>query len=933
MKRVAGAAALAAIILLLAGVPVALVWLAGPFLPTTLPSLDAVIGALTARDDGTVLMAVLYLIAWAAWAWLAIALLAEIWATLRHNPAPKLPGFPQGLARRLVGATVVLFVSVPAIAANAASPFQTQITPPAATALTQTAPAPAEGQPPAAAQPQVVEHTVGPKDTLSGLAEQYLGDADRYPEIFALNQGMIQANGRPLTNPDLIVDGTVLRIQLDAPETPTPPAPETTAPSSPEVAAVVPQVAAPITPAPSAPAPMTSAPSMEASATQTASPAIAVDADDEDRAPMVTSFGAGAVLAAGVVGAISSARWLQRRRRRKGTALAMPAGAAAVIEQELRAVSTPMTIAQMDHGLRLIAEHCRAMGQELPAIRVARLMAGGCELYLEEPAELPAPWSGVADRLLWALNVDDITIDDRLWELPAPYPALVTIGQDAEDAHVLLDLEYIRALGIDQSRTEAEGILAALAIELASSPWADDITITMVGAFAGLEDALDTGRIRYLPTLGRLLEELRHRADVDRAAMVASNTTSIRAARVTGRAPSTWYPEVLLLTQPLTDQQRKQLHTLLAGLPHVAMAAVTLGEYTDWTLTPGKDHHLLKPLELAITPQQVPPEVYWGIIEITDIAHHGQDIENQITPAAVSSLIGEATDILTQPTRAADQPLEPATEQNSGELVVPARSQDIDVVAGPVEDQPYLRLMGPISLDQAPGPVEQKRRRRLIEYLAYLMLTDQPTIAGIDEAIWPGRRTQDNTATRNSATSRLRKWLGNQQNSDEPRLVPGTYHVLDVGCDWLDFNHLTNGKLAELPTSQLQAAVELIQGPILEGSGIRYWGWAEPCRQAMITRAVDVCYELALRELLDEDYLGCEATLAKVLGIEPGDEQLWRMRILAAYARRNSQAVQEAIDRLYTTLEVFECDPEEQTETFLSALKNGAPVNELLEMI
>ena len=48
-------------------------------------------------------------------------------------------------------------------------------------------------------------HTVKSGDTLSKLAKKYLGDANRYPEIFKANQPM-------LTDPNLIMVGQVLRI-------------------------------------------------------------------------------------------------------------------------------------------------------------------------------------------------------------------------------------------------------------------------------------------------------------------------------------------------------------------------------------------------------------------------------------------------------------------------------------------------------------------------------------------------------------------------------------------------------------------------------------------------------------------------------------------------------------------------------------------------
>ena len=48
-------------------------------------------------------------------------------------------------------------------------------------------------------------HTVKSGDTLSKIAQKYLGDANRYPEIFKANQPMLK-------DPNLIYPGQVLRI-------------------------------------------------------------------------------------------------------------------------------------------------------------------------------------------------------------------------------------------------------------------------------------------------------------------------------------------------------------------------------------------------------------------------------------------------------------------------------------------------------------------------------------------------------------------------------------------------------------------------------------------------------------------------------------------------------------------------------------------------
>ena len=53
---------------------------------------------------------------------------------------------------------------------------------------------------------------VKPGDTLRKIAMDYLGDESRWPEIYEINRGVVQADGRALTDPDLIHVGWVLRV-------------------------------------------------------------------------------------------------------------------------------------------------------------------------------------------------------------------------------------------------------------------------------------------------------------------------------------------------------------------------------------------------------------------------------------------------------------------------------------------------------------------------------------------------------------------------------------------------------------------------------------------------------------------------------------------------------------------------------------------------
>ena len=61
-------------------------------------------------------------------------------------------------------------------------------------------------------EPETIDVTVRAGDTLRKIAMTHLGDENRWMEIFELNKGVTQTDGRTLTNPDLIHIGWVLRV-------------------------------------------------------------------------------------------------------------------------------------------------------------------------------------------------------------------------------------------------------------------------------------------------------------------------------------------------------------------------------------------------------------------------------------------------------------------------------------------------------------------------------------------------------------------------------------------------------------------------------------------------------------------------------------------------------------------------------------------------
>ena len=251
-----GLVALAGVAILVVGLPAALAaWVGWP-LPTEVPSLSQVGDAL--RDTyipDEFLVKALAVVCWLIWIELVASLLVEAVAFARGRKAGAVPfagGLQRGAARLI--ATVALLGSLLAtkgvsgpggLGLGALVPPASQHPPVTAVADEPTDERVARvGAAVGARFAAAPTYEVQRRDTLWDIAERHLGDPFRWQEIFRLNQGRVQPDGRCLTDPDLIYAGWRLELPDDAtgltspapaaprvpPDPPAPPAPPAPAP-------------------------------------------------------------------------------------------------------------------------------------------------------------------------------------------------------------------------------------------------------------------------------------------------------------------------------------------------------------------------------------------------------------------------------------------------------------------------------------------------------------------------------------------------------------------------------------------------------------------------------------------------------------------------------------------------------------------------------
>lgn len=1027
-RLTAGVGALITLAALLIGIPVALVALGGNPIPDDLSAfLRPDLGG--ELFIGTFLP----IIGWIAWASFAFTFLCELPAQLRGTRAPSLPAVlkpQQALARTLLAAVALMMLGTSTAQAAVAAPAEAAIEQTThATTLEETIESVTptqEADESTAAPADLPTVTAAPGDTLWGLAEKHLGDGHRYTEIADLNRGVMQADGGALDDSGWITTGWTITLPNDANLEPTPPATVTvdegdtleeiaqetlgdanrydeiaaanqisnpdlinagdqltiphstassiSAPAQDETPEADPEETPPAAPthkefgapaiseaAPAAPA--TAAPEMAEQAEDAAG-----EADLDEVFSPATIGGVGAIMAAGILGVLGARRFQQRRRRKPGQRIAMPSEEISTMELELRAVEDPMQMDDVDRALRYLAAWAQDSDNTLPRLFALRLAPDEIALYLDQPHELPDPFVPVTDdRTAWTINPRNIDDLDRTPN--APYPALVTLGHDANNGHILVDLEQIGALNVIGSDQNTHSAVTALAVELTTSQWADDLQVTLVGLADGLPTALDTGRIRHVDDIDTLLRNLRGQARATRDTLQSLGVSTIEEARGLDPDAEAWVPEIVILGHELTEPHKSELAELVTQLPRLGVAAVARGHLAgEWSfkLLSNRTAELEMPGGLGsmpITPQMLTDDEYQRILELINVADQPASTEwipdsndqrllqldttedaiqtaeaEAPTEAASAETDRESTLVSSDEALPADWTKEleglltRATQeaaQKKPAAVKPRRiDEPLDEEAIAILDKlnhgPWVKLLGAVELKNPRGTEPTTKQGsaagRATELAAFLALNRGASRDSVHAAMWPGKPASGKSSSnqRGRLTSQLRKWLGNDDNGDLylPMIGADGYLLSEqVTTDAAIFYELVGSNPTKATTARLKAAIDLVTGQPISGVRQRFYAWADSARQELIAAVGDACHELVARCIDAGDTATARTVAALAREVDPSIETYWRDALVASEAAGDLDDALRIAAQLEQLLDDIDPDYEPEPET------------------
>lgn len=883
---VRGIAAALALLLAVAGLPALLYAAAGIPIPHHVPSPGQLTHTLTRRDDGTLFLSALLVVAWVGWAIFTISVALEVIAQVRGRAVMRIPGLAisQQIAGAWVAAVAVLLLTSPQLPMRPAPHNVAALLPlRAPTVMSATLDAPiassnghrtptATPAPPPTLEQASIEkkiYDVRRGDTLWDIADRHLGDPERWREIARLNYDRPQPDGRSLTNSHWIYPGWRLLLPADA-------------------TGLADMHAPTADPAPGAvPAEARAGKPLADAAHEQRHPSAKPAAHHSTRSPWVeleSGSRLGGAFAAGVLAALAVER--ARRRRRYRPQPPAPGRGAATHEPLGRALS------QLRNAAREVA------------------------------------------------NEDSPTKPSVVTELVSPNaraePDLIEVGErDGEPVCMRLTGRHgLRLIG-DGAADVARAWLTALITR--AGPYGAEIL-----ADAELLDGLLPG-VPPTPALQRLSDTAALLRDAE--ALLVGRTRLFDDANVSDadtyrrQHPENPLPAVILLTRTIEPSLLARWRAMLDSGSLFSIDALVLTEADAMHDDVSASIHM----DADGGVQNAHPQLLDQQLRGTRLfTLHADDATELLTPIAATHQQpdpdpGPVIDLMQ--TRTVDTGVgilaQPDTSGPNGSRESEA-PRDAQSVTEPWPDLPALepsrttvvsvQLLGPPTLRASGQEVANGLRASARELLTWFLLRPEgATAEAAIDAIWPDVAPERGPQRFWTALGNLRSRLREVGDHPVEVLVKAGEHyhpefgVLDVDV-WRFQAAVNDATHAGDATSMVEAlgrAAATYRGDLVDGTD---YLWIEPLREDLHRRALDVYVRLAELQSDADAIDAAIQTLEQAIKLDPIAEELYRrlMELLARAGR--TDAIKRLWARLTGALADLDLDPEPQTEAVMRGL-------------
>jgi nucleoid-associated protein YgaU len=806
-----------------------------------------------------------------------------------------------------------------------------------------------------------VVHVVQRGDTLSSIADHYLGDPTRYPELFEANVDRVQPDGRRLTDPDLIVVGWNLVITTAQESATEEPGTDPGAPAEPEQTTEVietetaPSETPPTTTPPrttAAPPTPTTTTALPAPATTAPAPVVSVPASPSDRETPTSSNGGGATpVLVGLAGATALStglalrlRWLRRRRATRGSAVAavIPGDAEIAV---VAAADVPL--------VRWAGQQIAALIRDLDPRKVTGAPLAvelseqaGIEILWDAPqqASTVGAWRAADGGWAWRLDYDPespVPPD----ELPAGIPALVTIGQ-REGRQLLIDLEAFGTIAVAGPPECTAAFLRSIALELACGNDLADAYVSIVDVDV---DPLVAPRHRLTAqTLTDAIATAENAIDSVHSAIRHDSKADTFRARVGGSAP------IEATVVVASDHHDSAAGTFAprrgAALVMASSRAALADSGARIEISVDGASARLGPLGIDFTPVRLEAATADALAvataAIVDLPEAGPDV---IDPSALGSHAPDGGPINGTPALV-ELNLDNVQWVNGHESLLStthdfsvdvAPDQTTDLARSELPAKPVTDSDGQLFATESSGPELIVRvlgvpsipdrpdigRRELI--LAVLLACRGGTLAAsaAQDALWGGKPVEPKTVW--NFVAAVRRALGDLD--DGSPVMPaadrshGTLRLHPRVTTDLDLLRRAVTAADEMSSIEAMAtlrdALALVEGPPFDGVG---YDWAHRDQDVaeaarVIEQAVDRLVALALEA--GQHDLARHAISRGLRGL-PGDEHIYRLRMRLEAHAGNTRGLVGAYEELCVYLGDLEAEPSPATTALYNELRS-----------